>query len=305
MNKLNKTQRDKFKTIGLNLKDILDLYSVKFNFRKACLIHIKSSKYSDLIKIIHKLKLNIVAERTLYLYKDSNTHENLLYSKKYEKNTVGAGIGKKKNTNEYLHDDIKYSKYKFKKNYLGRTVEIWVSKNKKISEKYFKHSGKYLSYPKCCVNFYEGKNTLSFHYARYLNNKIIHWQLNRLISLFNLPFLMPDFFPCSLKCKSALKLANNYLDISKKIFHKKIYQNAIKNQKSPLLIYNNQIIHFGKWELNQDDELYLYVKNAKILKLKNFFFKKKFLNKLIINKDMNKFKNVFFLNNKKKIKIKF
>ena len=32
------------------------------------------------------MKLNIVAERTLYLYKDSNTHESLLYSKKYEKN---------------------------------------------------------------------------------------------------------------------------------------------------------------------------------------------------------------------------
>ena len=95
MNKLTTNQLKKYKLIGLNLKDILDLYSVKFKIRKACLIHIKKSKYSSLIKIINQLKLNVVAERTLYLYKDINTHENLLYSKKFIKDTVGAGIGKK------------------------------------------------------------------------------------------------------------------------------------------------------------------------------------------------------------------
>lgn len=305
MNKLTTNQLKKYKLIGLNLKDILDLYSVKFKIRKACLIHIKKSKYSSLIKIINQLKLNVVAERTLYLYKDIKTHENLLYSKKFIKDTVGAGIGKKKYKNEFNHDDIKYSKLKFKKNYLGRTIEIWVSQSKKLSEKYFKNSGKYLSYPKCCIKFYEGKNSLSLHYNKYLNNKTFYWQLNRLTSLFNLPFLMPDFFPCSLNCKSALNLSNKYLNISKKIFKKRIYENVINNQKSPFLIYNNKIIHFSKWFLNTQNELFLYKSGAKILNLKNIFYKKKFPNKLMLSKNIKSIKNVYFLNNKRKIKIKF
>jgi hypothetical protein len=305
MNKLTSSQLKKYKLIGLNLKDILDLHSVKYKIRKACLIHIKKNKYSDLIKIINQLKLNIVAERTLYLYKDIKTHENLLYSKRFIKDTVGAGIGKKKNKNEFNHDDIKYSKLRFKKNYLGKTIELWVSQNEKISEKYFKDSGKYLSYPKCCVKFYEGKNTLSLHYNKYLNDKTFYWQLNRLTSLFNLSFLMPDFFPCSLNCKSALKLSNKYLNISKKIFEKKMYESVINNQKSPLLIYNNKIIHFGKWFLNTKNELFLYTNRAKVLNLKNIFHRKKFPNKLMISKNINNIKNVYFLNNKRKIKIKF
>ncbi len=305
MNKLTLSQLKKYQLIGLNLKDILDLHSVKYKIRKACLIHIKKSRYSDLIKIIKQLNLNIVAERILYLYKDTKTHENLLYSKKFVKNTVGAGIGKKKNKNEYNHDDIKYSEFKFKKNYLGKTIEIWISKNEKKSVKYFKDSGKYLSYPKCCIKFYEGKNSLSSHYNKYLKSKTYYWELNRLISLFNLPFLMPDFFPCSLNCKNALRLSKNYLKISKKIFPKKVYDNVVNNQKSPLLIYNNKIIHFGKWTLNNENELFLYTNKAKILNLRNIFNQKKFSNKLILNSSNNIFKNVYFLNNNKKLKIKF
>ena len=62
-------------------------------------------------------------------------------------------------------------------------------RGKGVATEVIKDSGKYLSYPKCCVKFYEGKNTLSLHYNKYLNDKTFYWQLNRLTSLFNLSFL--------------------------------------------------------------------------------------------------------------------
>jgi len=274
MSKITSRVIKNYKSIGLNLNDIMDVNSVKYGIRNYNLLHIKKKHETKLSKIIRSLSLNIVDKRKLYLYKDKKTHEHLLFSKEKK--------------NEKYHSIIS---------------EVWISKKKKIPNSNHKQSGNFLGYPKCCVKYYIGKNTLNNHYQRYLNQKNLNWKLNRLVSIFNLPFFMPDYFPCSLNCKKAINLSNKYLRLAKKIFPKSIFLKIINHQKSPLLIFNGKIFHFNKWKFEKKNKIILYLKDCKVRNLSKII-NKKVNNKVLTDIKNLKLKIVALSKDKKKIKIK-
>ena len=72
----------------------------------------------------------------------------------------------------------------------------------------------FLGYPSCCVEKYEKTRGMGLFYRDYLfdESKIRYNEINRLCTLFDSNLLMPDFFPCSLSCRSAKEFFDKIIE---------------------------------------------------------------------------------------------
>lgn len=246
--------------IGLEPKIAVDISSIIVDLRPKALIHLPAALQNKLERYLNHIGLKIINSRLLYKKKDKNSRESFLYSEKMD------GV--------------------------EEWVEIWISKSIGISEYEFDNPGKYLSYPECCIKFYEKSRSMSEHYKNYLLSKIPRfWQLNRMITIFSNLILMPDFFPCSLSCRNALKFVEPYIELSKYILEDSLYHKTIDLMKCPIVIWQDNLILFEERRI-ENNKLTVHTKFAKSVKIKDIlnediFFKQPYIiNFTHINNDI-------------------
>jgi hypothetical protein len=222
----------------INPRVLYDIFTVVYGVRKLGLLHIPIDSHKFIQDQLNDFKLFEIARKYLVVSKDKFSRESL------------------------LKDAVKIDE--------STHIEIWFSLYKNIDENPFKNPGKSLKYPECCIKTYETNSGLSFFYNNYLfSNETRHFVLNRLVVLFNKDLLMPDFFPCSLSCKSSIKFIEDCHSVVLDKFPRDIVENVKKIMQVPLLLWGDNLIYIPNWELITND-LYLHInQDVKYQKIEN------------------------------------
>ena len=232
---------DKLKSIGVERRFALDIGSVIAGIRPRGLLHIPAEKKNGLEQILMQFGLNIEAHRTLYRQNDSTSREGILLDSCDEDSaTVWC--------------------------------EIWYSNptaTRVNSEKLFLNTGEFLGYPTCCRASMETENALDKLFYKYIfKDKNRFWELNRLATIFHHTILMPDFFPCSLSCDAGRDFVRPFQKMSYDIFQQEEVDLAIESMKSALIIIENSIVCWSKWNAKSDG-IHVAIADAKKESLNN------------------------------------
>ena len=214
-----------FRNKQINPRILYDFISVLKDVRKLGLIHLPIINYDFIIRQLDEFQLFSVAIRYLTISKDVNSRESLLKDS----------------------SDIKSATH----------FELWFSKDKSSSNNPFNNPGRSLSYPKCCIDKYEKSEGLSAFYNTYLfSNETRHYQLNRLVSIFNHDPFMPDYFPCSLSCDESYEFVNKCNNASNIEFPTEIIDKITRVMKTPLILWGNNLLFIPNWSI---DNGYIYL----------------------------------------------
>jgi hypothetical protein len=216
---------------GINTRFSIDIASVAERVRDYGLLHIEINQKGKTIELLQKSGCKIIKSRDLQFTKDSESREGMMYDiKDGEKAT---------------HSEIWYC-----------------SVNKDIEPNFdpFLNPGKFLGYPSCCVEKYENTRGMGFFYRDYLfdESNIRYNEINRLCTLFNSNLLMPDFFPCSLSCKSAKDFSVKIQAIINQIYSADQIQESYKYSYAPLIIFSEKLYCFPSFRI-QAESLFLIV----------------------------------------------
>jgi len=231
---------DKLNSIGVERRFALDIGSVIAGIRPRGLMHIPVEQKNSLEQILIQYGLIIEAQRALYRQNDSNSREGILLDS---------------------CDDDSATEW----------CEIWYSHptaTRVNAEKLFLNTGEFLGYPPCCRKSMQTENALAKLFYRYIfTDKDRFWELNRLATIFHHTILMPDFFPCSLSCSSALSYVIPFHDLAKGIFPSYEYIKTKKQMCSPITVIGDEIVHWSKWHI-EESILEVDVNSAKKEKIK-------------------------------------
>lgn len=216
---------------GINPRFSIDIASVAERVRDYGLLHIEINQKEKTFEILQNSDCKIIKSRDLKFTKDSESREGMMYDiKDGEKAT---------------HSEVWYC-----------------SVNREIEPNFdpFLNPGKFLGYPSCCVEKYETTRGMGFFYKDYLfeDTKIKYNEINRLCTLFNSNLLMPDFFPCTLSCKSALEFSLKIQSIINEIYSIDQIQETNKYCYAALIILSEKLYCFPSFRI-QDDSLFLIV----------------------------------------------
>jgi hypothetical protein len=214
---------------GINPRFSIDIASVSERIRDFGLLHIEINQKNKTIEILKESNCKIVKSRDLKFRKDSESREGMMYDiKDGEKPT---------------HSEVWYCNV-----------------NKDISPDFdpFLNPGKFLGYPSCCVEKYEKTRGMGLFYRDYLfdESKIRYNEINRLCTLFDSNLLMPDFFPCSLSCRSAKEFFDKIQSIINQIYSKDQIQKSNKYSNAALIILAEKLFCFPNYRI-EDKSLFL------------------------------------------------
>jgi hypothetical protein len=233
---------DKLNKLGVERRFALDIGSVIAGVRPRGLMHIPIDQKQGLQQILDQYGLRLEAERTLYRLNDSKSREGVL-----------------------LDCSINESAEKWS--------EIWYSNSKsEVVDQYelFNNPGLFLGYPECCRNSMKCENALAKLFYKYIfTDKICHWELNRLATVFHNNILMPDFFPCSISCESARTYVLPFHRIAEKIHSQFELDEAIRAMKAPITLIDKYIVQWSDWMIDE-----------KFLRVRTSGSKKEFLSKI-------------------------
>jgi hypothetical protein len=216
---------------GINTRFSIDIASVAERVRDFGLLHIEINQKEKTIEILQKSDCKIIKSRDLKFTKDPESREGMMYDIK--------------DRDKATHSEIWYC-----------------SVNKDIEPNFdpFLNPGKFLGYPSCCVEKYETTRGMGVFYRDYLfdESNIRYNEINRLCTLFNSNLLMPDFFPCSLSCKSAKEFSVKIQAILNQIYSADQIQESNKYSYAPLIILSEKLYCFPSFRI-QGESLFLIV----------------------------------------------
>lgn len=216
---------------GINTRFSIDIASVAERVRDFGLLHIEINQMEKTIEILQKSGCKIIKSRDLKFAKDPESREGMMYDIK--------------DGDKATHSEIWYC-----------------SVNKDIEPNFdpFLNPGKFLGYPPCCVEKYETTRGMGVFYRDYIfdESNIRYNEINRLCTLFNSNLLMPDFFPCSLSCKSAKEFSVKIQAILNQIYSADQIQESNKYSYAPLIILSEKLYCFPNFRI-QAESLFLIV----------------------------------------------
>jgi len=210
--------------IGINPRFSIDIVSVAERVREFGLIHVEIKSEADIIETLIAFDLKIIKSRHLVFKKDKDSREGMLYDADLNGNPT--------------HCEIWYTSVK---NKLDFNFDP------------FTNPGKYLGYPKCCVNKYENSIGMGSFYKEYLfSGKTRYNEINRLCTLFNKNLLMPDFFPCSLSCKKALEFGQKIQTVTELIYTEDEISETLMYRTAPLVLLSDKLFCFPNYRIEFD-----------------------------------------------------
>jgi len=232
---------DKLKAIGVERRFALDIGSVIAGIRPRGLMHIPAQQKNSLEQILIQFGLKIEAHRTLFRKNDSSSREGILLDSCDEDSAT-------------------------------EWCEIWYTNptaTRVNSESLFLNTGEFLGYPACCRGSMTHENALDKLFNKYIfTDKNRFWEVNRLATIFHHTILMPDFFPCSLSCEAGRDFVRPFQKMSYEIFQKEEVDLAIESMKSALIIIENSIVCWSKWNAKSNG-IHVAIEDAKKESLKN------------------------------------
>jgi hypothetical protein len=225
---------------GINPRFSIDIASVAERVRDFGLLHIEIYQKEKTIEILQNSNCKIIKSRDLKFIKDFESREGMMYDlKDGEKPT---------------HSEVWYC-----------------SVNKEIEPDFdpFLNPGKYLEYPSCCVEKYETTRGMGLFYRDYLfdETKIRYNEINRLCTLFNPNLLMPDFFPCSLSCKSARDFSIKIQSIINMIYSDEEIQESNKYSNAVLIMLSEKLFCFPNFRIEDNNLILIADESAQYLNL--------------------------------------
>lgn len=213
-------------TLGLDRRFSVDVLSVARGVRRLGLLHAPLSSESGLRAILFGAGLAVFARRELFRQNDPDSREGILRDPSWGES--------------------------------ANFIELWYAQREDITlppaEALFADPGTHLGYPMCCVAKWEKVNSQRDLYQQYIFETVGGlWELNRLAALFESGLLIPDFFPCSLSCKSAHAFVAPIVELVSKTLDPSWIANTARWMRAPLLERNGLLYAFPTWNLNGRD----------------------------------------------------
>lgn len=208
--------------VGIPRRFAVDVCSVVRGVRRMGLIHAPLETGAKLRAILNQADLAVFAQRMLLRCDDPNSREGILRE-------CRAGEG-------------------------PNFIELWYARpdagSLPASDTLFANPGLHLGYPPCCVAEWERGKSQRNLYRRYIFDTVAgHWEINRLVTVFQGGLLIPDFFPCSMDCEQARAFVAPILAAAQIALDRAWVLETIRWMQAPLVCHSGSLYAFPNWTL--------------------------------------------------------
>jgi hypothetical protein len=212
----------KLEEVGIPRRFAVDVCSVVRGVRRMGLIHAPLETGARLRAVLNKADLAIFAQRMLLRCDDPNSREGILRE-------CRAG------------EDANF-------------IELWFARpdagSLPASDALFANPGLHLGYPPCCVAEWERGKSQRDLYRRYIFDTVAgHWEINRVVTVFQGGMLIPDFFPCSLDCEQARAFVAPILALAQSTLDRAWVLETVRWMQAPLVCHSGSLYAFPTWTL--------------------------------------------------------
>jgi hypothetical protein len=218
--------------LGLDRSSLIDIASVMYGARPMGLLHLPSSADMQVDRLLDGAGLRLLHRRALRRRMDPCTHDALL-----EPADAGRSA-----------------------DWTGASHELW-------SESWFGErdaedvdiramelrTGEMLGYPPCCVRANGRCTTLVGYYRSYLaSSQPAMWQVNRLATAISGARLLPDYFPCCLRCESSRAFAQRCSRAGRQALGDDWIDELEADLQAPLTLWNGALVLWRRWRRSSD-----------------------------------------------------
>lgn len=213
--------------LGLGPAAVVDVASVIHGVRPAGLFHLPSSLDPELDGVLHSCGLSVAHRRVLRRNRDPLTHDSLL-----ENDDASCAAPRADRAS-------------------SRWSETWfvpAGSARPDAEELEARTGEMLGYPDCCVAANRRCVSLQPYYAGYLGSGIeALWQVNRLATAITGARLLPDYFPCGLRCGRSRSLAEQCMVAVRREVGDAWAGSMAADLQAPLTLWGGSLMLWRHW----------------------------------------------------------
>jgi len=109
-------------------------------------------------------------------------------------------------------------------------------------------TGEMLGYPSCCIAANRGCVSLLPYYVTYLTSgRAGLWQVNRLATAMTGARLLPDYFPCELRCAGSLSLSESCAAAARREVGDAWVASVAADLMAPLTLWSGSLVLWREW----------------------------------------------------------
>jgi len=212
--------------LGLGPGAVVDVSSVMHGVRPVGLFHLPEADDAALEEVLRSVGLAVIHRRRLLRRSDPCSHDALLES-------GGGDPG-----SEPAASPARWSETWFARR--GARVPA--------ADELEGRTGEVLGYPPCCIAANRACASLVPYYVAYLASGVAGlWQLNRLATAMTGARLLPDYFPCGLRCRASLALSERCAGAARIEAGEAWVAGVAADLMAPLTVWDGSIVLWREW----------------------------------------------------------